>query len=140
MIEEFQINEAGKMSRRQVLFLLRWFLYRFFTITFIGLYVASHLTMNEKIVMSTIVIGITLLFTYRYILDIWQREPALTIGHVTKENIRVRGPIQHYVVFSSGLNIRVPDSIWENLQESARYKIYYSKRTKWLLSYHLLSE
>lgn len=137
MTEEFQLNEAGKMSKRQRLFLLRWLLYRFVTITLIGFFIASHLTIDEKLVVTAIVTVVTILFTYRYILDIWDEKPASILGQITKENIRVRGPIQHYVVFSSGMNIRVPDSIWDSLQEGARYKIYYSKRTKWLLSYRL---
>lgn len=139
MIEEFQLNEAGTMSSRQKLLLLRWLLYRFFTITLIGLFVASYLTVDEKLMVTIIIMALTLLFSYRYILDVWEGMPEPALGYITKENIRVRGPIQHYVVFSSGLSIRVSDSVWEGLQEGARYKIYYSKRTKWLLSYHKFS-
>lgn len=136
---QFNVNASGQLTKAQIGLLWRWLIFRILGITIPGTLIAMALHNYESPVIGIGVAILTFIFIWQYGLDLWKREPMAAYGRITKEKIRVRGPEQYYLVFSNGLRVRAPKADWDIIQDSSTYKIYYTKNTKWLLSYKLMA-
>lgn len=139
--EDLRLNESERLSSRQIWFLLRWFTYRVLGVTLPGLLIAIGLGNQEGFIIVIATCILTITFAWNYGLDLWERTPYSVVAQVKKEHTRVRGPTQYYLVFSEDSQtehrIRVPKSHWMEIQEGLTYKLFFTKRTKWLLSYRV---
>lgn len=137
--DEFYLNEKNQLSSRQVRRLLFW-LFRYITvIAFAGLALAMGLHNITGLVIGISTLVITGLYAWRYGMDLYEKKLLSVIGQVKKERIGVKGATHFDIILSDNYRIRALDKAqWLTIQEGVTYKIFFTKRTKWLLSYKLL--
>lgn len=138
---ELTQNERGHYSHSQVRSLILWFLRYVPLLTLGGFGLAFSLPNSWRII--TIIATIVMLTTYLwlYSADLVHRVPASASGIITKEVRRFRGPTRYDVLIGQGaLRVRALNKMqWQGMQDGITYKIYYSPRTKWLLSFKQLT-
>lgn len=66
-------------------------------------------------------------------LDVLEGAPQVVTGSITRSSKQARGPI-HYLVEIDGLHLRARKRQWEILIDGESYEIYYTKRSRWMLS------
>ena len=139
---EFKQNESGGYSRSQVRALILWFLRYVPIFCIAGFGLAYSLPNIWRIVAIFGTIVMLAIYLWLYGADLLQSSPVFTVGKVIKEVRKFRGPTRYDVlVGENSLRIRALNKAqWLMLQNGMSYKIYYSPRTKWMLSYKQLSD
>lgn len=138
LLAEFETNRRGQFSERQIKRLLYWILIYPITIAFCGLWFAFGVKGIWGWIIGSGTLLIISIMSWQYGLDLWERRPISKIGAIQKERIPVRGPTHYEIVFSDGERLRaLSKQQWEALQEGKSYNVFFTKRTKWLLSYQL---
>ena len=136
MYSELPQNQTGHLGRKQRRHLQKWFLYRILSISLNAYLLSLALKEAWGWRWSLIAIAVTTaaFFIWAYGLDLWYGKPAMVSGRIEKTSKRIRGP-RHYYIVVNGVQIRASKAVWQSLDENREYEIYYSPRSKWLLSY-----
>ncbi len=136
---EFQTNYKGQLSEAQIKRLIHWILIGPILTIFCGLGFALGIKGLWGWLIGAGTLLLTSIMLWRYGLDLWERRPGLKVGAFHKERIVVRGPTHYEIVFPDGERLRALNKQqWEALQEGRSYRVFFTKRTKWLLSYQLM--
>lgn len=134
MLQETNRNIKGDMGPNQRRFLVFWLLQRMIFVVVPGacmaVLIGGHL--GAFIAIESVVLAF--IIVWRYGLDIWQTKIQVASGYLEKFRKRVSGPAHYYVVVN-GVQVRVPKDVWQTLDAGRQYEVYYSPRSKWLLSY-----
>ncbi|MCB9148603.1 MAG: hypothetical protein H6641_07560 [Caldilineaceae bacterium] len=134
MNAEISYNLDKVLGTLQKRFLWKWFIQRVIFVSFPALFVAVGLEGIWRWAFGTVFIFSIISFVWRYGLDLWYNKPSVTYGHLTKFSKRIRGP-RHYYILINDIQIRVPKEVWLTVEEKKGYEVYYSPRSKWLMSY-----
>ena len=141
--DEFELNRKGQLSRRQIYLLLRWLFGGLLSTTLPGLLIAIGLHNLIGLIVGIAISIPSAIAICKCSMDLWEGRPISLVSQVKKERIRVRGPANYYIFMSdrhgNEYQIQVPKEQWLEIQERATYKVFFTQRTKWLLSYKLLS-
>lgn len=141
--DEFELNRKGQFSRRQVHLLLRWLFGGLLTTTVPGLLIAIGLHNLIGLVIGIAISIPSVIAVWKCTMDLSEKRPISLVSQVKKQRNRVRGPANYYLFIldrhGSEYQIQIPKEQWAEIQEGAIYKVFFTERTKWLLSYKLLS-
>lgn len=137
---DFALNEIGRLSHTQIRLLIFWLL-RYTVVIAIGGLSVGLVTQSF---ISFIIVGTTVAivfhFIWRYALDLLEAQPILIIGQVSKKRTGYRGPTYYMLIVSDALQIRaLQKTQWQEIEDYSTYKLFFTKRTKWLLSYKKLT-
>jgi hypothetical protein len=138
-LPEITYNTQGEIGPQQRRFLILWLLQRLAFVVVPMVLAASWFsgTLWEWF----FGIGATVLASgvvWTYGLDIWQNQTQVAGGYLRKFRKRVRGPAHYYVVVD-GVQVRAQKEVWQILEAGRPYEVYYSPRSKWLLSYRSIA-
>lgn len=140
--DEFELNRKGQLTRHQIYTLLRWLLGGLLTTTLPGLLIAIGLRNFIGLIIGVAISIPSVIAVWKCGMDLWEGKPISLFSQVKKERARVRGPTNYYLLLSDrhGIEYRMQSSKeqWLEIQEGAIYQMFFTKRTKWLLSYKLL--
>lgn len=135
---DFQTNCQGQLSQAQIRRIVYWILIGPVMTVFCGLGFALGIKGLWGWLIGAGILLLASIMLWRYGLDLWERCPGLKTGTFHKERIAVRGPTHYEIVFSDDERLRALNKQqWETLQEGRSYRVFFTKRTKWLLSYQL---
>lgn len=141
--DEFELNRSGQFSKRQTRLLLGWLVEGILTTTLPALLITVVFHNLIGVMIGTGIGIASAMFIWSGAMDLWEKRPISLLSQVRKERIRVRGPANYYIFMAdkhdNQYQIRTPKEQWLEIQEGVTYKIFFTKRTKWLLSYKLLS-
>ncbi|MEZ4868011.1 MAG: hypothetical protein R3C14_42175 [Caldilineaceae bacterium] len=138
--EEFSQNAKGYYSLWQIRTLVLWCLWHVLIFGTAGFSLAYGLQGILRIILLVVTSLFLLTTFFLYGSDLIQSAPVLVDGKLAKQIRKFRGPT-HYdvIVEESDLRVRsLNKTQWLGIQDGKRYELYYTHRTKWLLSYRKL--
>lgn len=132
----FEYNRNGRLSGSQTRNLLLWFAKNELIFGIGGSLLAFALTGWGRYLAISVTVLITTTFAWSYCIDLIKHDCVLVTGIIHKETRQYRGPTRYEVVVANQLRIRCfRKADWLALQQDHSYNLFYSQRTKWLLSW-----
>lgn len=133
---EFAENRRGLYSSKQIRSLLLWFLWEGIIFGVAGLSIAYGLQGIYRNGLLAVTCLYVLSKLYLYGMDLVVGIPMVTQGRVTKQLRKYKGPAHYDVIVADNLRIRALNKIkWLTIDDNEEYVLYYTRMTKWLLSY-----
>lgn len=135
--DEFAQNDSGYYSSSQKRAIILWFVRLVLVFCVGGLILAYEMSNIWGAVIAFVSIAILATVIWQYSADLLLNNPTPVIGKVSKEIRQFRGPKRYDVlVGEEKMSLRALNKAqWQQVQDGVTYKIYYSPRTKWLLSF-----
>lgn len=139
---EFEQNESGHYSYLQTRSLLLWFIRLVLIFCIGGLILAYNMSNIWGIIVALVATAILALNVWQYSADLLLSVLASTVGNVSKEIRQFRGTKRYDLLIGEDeMRVRALNKTqWQLVQDGMTYKIYYSPRTKWLLSFKQLTD
>jgi len=139
---EFEQNANGHYSHLQTRSLILWFIRLVFIFCIGGLVLAYNMSNIWSIIVALVSTVILFFNVWQYSADLLLSVPTFTVGNVSKEIRQFRGPKRYDLLIGEDeMRVRALNKMqWQLVQDGMNYKIYYSPRTKWLLSFEQLTD